>query len=55
MKSPQLIGNEQASLERSPGQTTPEYWRSLEELAETKEFQQWVYREFPAGAPEWEE
>lgn len=29
------------------------YWRSLEELAETKEFQQMVDREFPAGASEW--
>src|SRR5438552_11566996 len=29
------------------------YWRSLEELAETKEFQQMLQREFPAGASEW--
>ena len=29
------------------------YWRSLDELAETPEFQQWVEREFPEGASEW--
>jgi len=29
------------------------YWKSLDQLAETPEFQQWVEREFPAGASEW--
>jgi len=29
------------------------YWRSLEELAETPEFQAMLEREFPAGASEW--
>src|SRR5215472_2429682 len=29
------------------------YWRSLDQLAETPEFQQWVEREFPEGASEW--
>src|SRR5438445_11203246 len=29
------------------------YWRSLDHLAETPEFKQWVEREFPAGASEW--
>ena len=28
------------------------YWRSLDELADTPEFRQWVENEFPAGAPE---
>jgi molybdopterin-containing oxidoreductase family iron-sulfur binding subunit len=28
------------------------YWRSLDELADTPEFRQWVEREFPAGASE---
>ncbi len=28
------------------------YWRSLDHLAETPEFRQWVEREFPAGASE---
>ena len=28
------------------------YWRSLDELAETPEFRQWVEREFPEGASE---
>ena len=29
------------------------YWRSLDELAKTPEFRQWVEREFPEGASEW--
>jgi len=29
------------------------YWRSLDQLAETPEFRQWVEREFPEGASEW--
>ena len=33
-------------------ETGPRYWRSLDELAETPEFRQWVEREFPAGASE---
>jgi len=30
----------------------PEYWRSLEELADTEEFQVWLHREFPEQASE---
>jgi molybdopterin-containing oxidoreductase family iron-sulfur binding subunit len=30
----------------------PAYWRSLDELAETPQFRQWVEREFPSGAGE---
>jgi MoCo/4Fe-4S cofactor protein with predicted Tat translocation signal len=30
----------------------PKYWRSLDQLAETPEFRQWVEKEFPAGASE---
>src|SRR5438034_63652 len=33
--------------------TGPKYWRSLDELADTPEFRQWVEREFPEGASEW--
>ncbi len=33
-------------------QTGPKYWRSLDDLADTPEFRQWVEREFPAGASE---
>ncbi|MDX1951968.1 MAG: TAT-variant-translocated molybdopterin oxidoreductase [Verrucomicrobiota bacterium] len=33
-------------------ETGPRYWRSLDHLAESPEFQQWVQREFPAGASE---
>src|SRR5579871_4772468 len=31
----------------------PEYWRSLEELAGSQEFQAALHREFPKGASEW--
>jgi molybdopterin-containing oxidoreductase family iron-sulfur binding subunit len=30
--------------------TGPEYWRSLDQLADTPEFRQWVEREFPEDA-----
>jgi len=30
----------------------PKYWRSLDHLADTPEFRQWVEREFPSGASE---
>ena len=32
--------------------STQRYWRSLDELADTPEFRQWVENEFPAGATE---
>jgi len=31
----------------------PEYWRSLEELAGSEDFQEMLHREFPKGASEW--
>jgi MoCo/4Fe-4S cofactor protein with predicted Tat translocation signal len=33
--------------------TGPEYWRSLEELAGSDDFQDALHREFPKGASEW--
>src|SRR5438876_5449896 len=33
-------------------QSGQRYWRSLDQLADSSEFQQWVEREFPAGASE---
>jgi MoCo/4Fe-4S cofactor protein with predicted Tat translocation signal len=33
-------------------ETGPRYWRSLDQLAETPGFRQWLEREFPAGASE---
>src|SRR6266852_2662840 len=35
---------------RLSGSTGKVYWRSLEELAETEEFQELLYREFPRQA-----
>src|SRR5262245_7546870 len=34
--------------------TGPRYWQSLEEIAETEEFQDLLFREFPRQASEWE-
>jgi MoCo/4Fe-4S cofactor protein with predicted Tat translocation signal len=31
----------------------PQYWRSLEELAETDAFREFLQREFPEQAAEW--
>ncbi len=42
-----------AIRERLASLQGPQYWRSLEELAETPEFQDFLYREFPQGASEW--
>jgi len=33
--------------------TGPEYWRSLEELAQSQEVREMMHREFPRGASEW--
>jgi len=41
-----------AMLEKARGR---EYWRSLEDLAETDEFQELMHREFPRYASEWED
>jgi MoCo/4Fe-4S cofactor protein with predicted Tat translocation signal len=38
---------------RLAGSRGPEYWRSLEELAEAPELQAHLQREFPEGATEW--
>src|SRR5467141_1865539 len=43
-----------ADVERQLKETKgPEYWRSLEELAGSPEFQEMLHREFPKGASEW--
>src|SRR6266540_2783794 len=39
-----------ADIEKKNG---PEFWRSLEELAGSSEFQEMMHREFPKGASEW--
>ncbi|MDD5140829.1 MAG: TAT-variant-translocated molybdopterin oxidoreductase [Verrucomicrobiales bacterium] len=36
----------------TPATTGRRYWRSLDELADTPEFKQWMEREFPQGASE---
>ena len=39
--------------ERLAERRGPEYWRSLEEVAETPEFEEMLHREFPRFASEW--
>ena len=39
----------------APPVTGRRYWRSLDELADTAEFKDWLQREFPAGASELED
>jgi len=34
--------------------TGKQYWRSLDQLAETQQFKEWLHREFPAGASEFD-
>jgi MoCo/4Fe-4S cofactor protein with predicted Tat translocation signal len=47
---------DRAAVESQIRKTTgPEYWRSLEELAGSPEFQEMMHREFPKGASEWME
>src|SRR5215475_9085075 len=44
------LGTARAQIAETNG---PEYWRSLEELAGSPEFQEMLHREFPKGASEW--
>src|SRR5205085_4146529 len=39
-----------AKLNKACGQ---QYWRSLEQIADTQEFREMLHREFPPGAAEW--
>ncbi|MGA3284443.1 MAG: TAT-variant-translocated molybdopterin oxidoreductase [Verrucomicrobiota bacterium] len=39
----------------STATTGRRYWRSLDELADTPEFKDWLHREFPQGASEFED
>src|SRR5271157_876947 len=48
------LADVKAQFEKTIEKTTgPEYWRSLEELAGSEEFQEMLHREFPKGASEW--
>jgi MoCo/4Fe-4S cofactor protein with predicted Tat translocation signal len=44
---------DQATAHDAAEKTGPEYWRSLEELAGSEDFQEALHREFPKGASEW--
>ena len=50
MTEPNDIEALRAQLEATRGR---EYWRSLEALAETPEFKEFLHREFPQNASEW--
>lgn len=51
-KRPLSIEGVRAQLAEKRGR---EFWRSLEELAETEEFDELLHREFPQHASEWDE
>jgi len=51
-KRPVSIEGVRARLESKRGR---EFWQSLEELAETEEFEELLHREFPQHASEWDE
>jgi len=38
------------SLQGIKSASGPKYWRSLNQLADTPQFREWVRREFPEGA-----
>ncbi len=42
-----------AQIDEAGEKSGPEYWRSLEELAGNRAFQEALHREFPKGASEW--
>jgi molybdopterin-containing oxidoreductase family iron-sulfur binding subunit len=50
MSEPLDLNAIRAKLEAAHG---PQYWRSLEAVAGTPEFQEFLHREFPANASEW--
>src|SRR6266508_6551756 len=45
-----ILADESAQDTRTPGKS---YWRSLEELADAPEFREFVEREYPQHAEEW--
>ncbi|HYE14632.1 MAG TPA: TAT-variant-translocated molybdopterin oxidoreductase [Pyrinomonadaceae bacterium] len=52
IRSPRRAEEALAALKDKRGR---EFWQSLEELAETEEFEELLHREFPRGAAEWGE
>jgi molybdopterin-containing oxidoreductase family iron-sulfur binding subunit len=44
-----------ALREKLAGQDGPRFWKSLEQVAETSEFQAWASHEFGAGVSEWKD
>jgi MoCo/4Fe-4S cofactor protein with predicted Tat translocation signal len=53
-KSKLDLASVRAQIDRAADQKAgPEYWRSLEELAGSPDFQEALHREFPKGASEW--
>ena len=53
METDQGVLNLAAIRERLSKAKGKRYWRSLEEVAETRVFQEFLHREFPQGAAEW--
>ena len=47
------IDRSQGSAREAAEAGAPEVWRSLDEVADTPEFQDYLHREFPSNASEW--
>jgi MoCo/4Fe-4S cofactor protein with predicted Tat translocation signal len=52
-KSKLDLASLRAQIDEANEKSGPEYWRSLEELAGSPDFQEALHREFPRGASEW--
>ena len=50
--SPVSVKNAMSLIQIKGKTSGPEYWRSLNQVADTPEFREWVEREFPTGASE---
>ena len=50
-KTPMNLAEVRAKFNGARGQ---EYWRSLDEVAQTPEFEEMLHREFPEAASEWD-
>src|SRR6266851_1978163 len=50
---PPMPSHSAAATARRRPEFGRKYWRSLDQLAQTPEFRQWLEREFPQGASEW--
>ncbi|MDQ3440403.1 MAG: TAT-variant-translocated molybdopterin oxidoreductase, partial [Planctomycetota bacterium] len=49
-----IEGDAGVATTNAPAPTGREFWRSLDELSQTSQFQESLHREYPRGASEWQ-